>query len=123
MIKSLDPRITRAEIEENNPIEPLKEMDQWETFEVFHQKKRGDQHMHVGIVHAPNAEMALLYAKEQYGRRGISVNIWVVRTANVYSSEYEDADMFDVAEKLYREAGGYKVMEKINKYKKEHKTG
>lgn len=122
MINSLDPRITREQIEENNPINPLTDMDQWETYEVFHQKKRGDQHEHVGIVHAPNPEMALLFAKEQYGRRGISVNIWVVKTSNVFASDYDDADIFDtVPDKQYREAGGYKVMEMINKYKKENK--
>lgn len=123
MIKSLDPRITREQIEENNPITPLAEMDNWETYEVFHQKKRGDQHMHVGIVHAPNPEMALLFGKEQYGRRGITANIWVVKTANVFASEYDDVDMFETTpEKQYREAGGYKVMEKINKYKKAQKA-
>ncbi len=119
MIKSLDPRVTRAEIEMENTIEPLRQMDQWETYEVFHQKKRGDQHLHVGIVHAPNPEMAFIFAKEQFGRRGLSVNIWVVKTRDVFTSEYEDSDIFDtVPEKGYREAGGYKVMEKINKYKK-----
>ncbi len=123
MIKSLDPRVTRDQIELNNQIAPLQELDQWETYEVFHQKKRGDQHMHVGIVHAPNPEMALLFGKEQYGRRGITANIWVVKTANVFASEYEDQDIFEtVPEKQYREAGGYKVMEKINKYKKEQKS-
>ncbi|MFN5663605.1 MAG: phenylacetic acid degradation protein [Bacteroidota bacterium] len=123
MIKSLDPRVTREQIELNNQIAPLQELDQWETYEVFHQKKRGDQHMHVGIVHAPNPEMALLFGKEQYGRRGITANIWVVKTANVFASEYEDQDIFEtVPEKQYREAGGYKVMEKINKYKKEQKS-
>jgi ring-1,2-phenylacetyl-CoA epoxidase subunit PaaB len=123
MIKSLDPRVNRAQIELNNEIKPLNELDQWETYEVFHQKKRGDQHMHVGIVHAPNAEMALLFGKEQYGRRGITANIWVVKTANVFASEYEDQDIFEtVPEKQYREAGGYKVMDKINKYKKEQKA-
>ncbi len=123
MIKSLDPRITREQIEFDNSIEPLKEMDNWETYEVFHQKKRGDQHMHVGIVHAPNPEMALLFGKEQYGRRGITANIWVVKTAHVFASEYDDQDIFEtVPEKQYREAGGYKVMEKINKYKKEQKV-
>jgi ring-1,2-phenylacetyl-CoA epoxidase subunit PaaB len=123
MIKSLDPRVNRAQIELNNEIKPLNELDQWETYEVFHQKKRGDQHMHVGIVHAPNAEMALLFGKEQYGRRGITANIWVVKTANVFASEYEDQDIFDtVPEKQYREAAGYKVMDKINKYKKGQKS-
>lgn len=120
MINSLDPRITRNQIDMDNSIEPLKELDQWETYEVFHQKKRGDQHMHVGIVHAASPELALVFAKEQYGRRGPSVNIWVVKTRDVFASEYEDSDMFDtVPEKDYREAGGYKVMEKINRYKKE----
>ena len=123
MIKSLDPRVTREQIELDNQIAPLQELDQWETYEVFHQKKRGDQHMHVGIVHAPNPEMALLFGKEQYGRRGITANIWVVKTANVFASEYEDQDIFEpVPEQQYREAGGYKVMEKINKYKKEQKS-
>jgi ring-1,2-phenylacetyl-CoA epoxidase subunit PaaB len=122
MIKSLDPRVNRAAIELNNMIDPPKEMDQWETYEVFHQKKRGDQHMHVGIVHAPNAEMAMLFAKEQYGRRGVSANMWVVRTCDVLTTDYEDTDMFDVADKMYREASGYKVMEKINKYKRGQKA-
>jgi ring-1,2-phenylacetyl-CoA epoxidase subunit PaaB len=122
MIKSLDPRVTREQIADDNAIAPLAEMDQWETYEVFHQKKRGDQHMHVGIVHAPNADMAMLFGKEQYGRRGVSANIWVVKTIHVMASEYEDQDMFEtIPEKVYREAGGYKVMDKINKYKKKAK--
>jgi len=121
MIQSLDPRIAREKINEENNIAPLSEMDNWETYEVFHQKKRGDQHIHVGIVHAPNPEMAFLFGKEQYGRRGISVNMWVVKTSNVFASDYDDSDIFDtVPEKQYREAGGYKVMSKINKYKKEN---
>jgi ring-1,2-phenylacetyl-CoA epoxidase subunit PaaB len=121
MIQSLDPRIAREKINEENNIAPLSEMDNWETYEVFHQKKRGDQHVHVGIVHAPNPEMAFLFGKEQYGRRGISVNMWVVKTSYVFASNYDDSDIFDtVPEKQYREAGGYKVMSKINKYKKDN---
>jgi ring-1,2-phenylacetyl-CoA epoxidase subunit PaaB len=121
MIQSLDPRIAREKINEENNIAPLTEMDNWETYEVFHQKKRGDQHIHVGIVHAPNPEMAFLFGKEQYGRRGISVNMWVVKTSYVFASDYDDSDIFDtVPEKQYREAGGYKVMSKINKYKKDN---
>jgi ring-1,2-phenylacetyl-CoA epoxidase subunit PaaB len=121
MIKSLDPRITRAEIEKDIEAKPLEAMEHWETYEVFHQKKRGDQHMHVGIVHAPNVEMAILFGKDQFGRRGITANIWVVKTSNVFCTEYEDQDIFETTpEKQYREAGGYKVMDKINKYKKEN---
>lgn len=119
MNKSLDPRMNRIDLIEDQ-VE-LPQMDNWETYEVFHQKKRGDHHIHVGIVHAPNSEMALVMAKEAFGRRGITANLWVVKTVHVHASSYEDMDMFDTTpEKMYREAGGYKVMDKINKYKKEH---
>ena len=120
IIKSLDPRITRAEIEAEdgkNPLE-LKPLDHFETYEVFHQKKRGTHHVHVGTVHAPNPEMALLFAKEQFGRRGTCVNIWVARTSDLFASDYDDSDIFEnTPEKLYREAAPYKVMDKINAYK------
>ncbi len=115
-ILSLDPRIARVDLPEG-PVE-LSPLDEFQTYEVFHQKKRGDQHEHVGIVHAPNDEMALLFAKDQYARRGICVNIWVVKSENVIASSYDDTDIFLIApEKIYREAGGYKVMDKINKFK------
>jgi ring-1,2-phenylacetyl-CoA epoxidase subunit PaaB len=88
---------------------PLSDLDQWQTYEVFHQSNRGEQHKHVGIVHAPNAEMALLFAKEQYARRMKCVNLWVVKTTDVARTEYEDSDMFEPAtDKSYRESFGYK---------------
>ena len=90
--------------------------------EVFHQAKKGDHHIHVGSLHAPNPEMAFLLGKEQFARRYKCVNLWVVKTADIFSTDYADEDMFETnADKNYREAGGYKVMDKINKYKSEHK--
>ena len=72
-MKSYDPRINRAKLPDaEDKSEPLKKMDEWETYEVFHQKKRGEQHVHVGVVHAPNPEIALIFAKEQYGRRRVT---------------------------------------------------
>lgn len=118
MIKSLDPRITRAKISEDSSIEPLGELDQFQTYEVFHQKKRGQQHVHVGIVHAPNAEMALIYAKEQFSRRGETANLWVVPSDQVFATEYFDQDIFETTEeKIYRDPGTYKVMDRIKAYK------
>lgn len=119
IIKSLDPRISRAGIEADKSMEKeLQPLDHFETYEVFHQKKRGTHHQHVGVVHAPNPEMALLFAKEQFGRRGVCVNIWVSRTSDVYASDYDDSDIFSsTPEKLYREAAPYKVMDRINEYK------
>lgn len=118
MHKSLDPRVNRAELDYDKQIEPLGELDQFQTFEVFHQKKRGQQHVHVGIVHAPNADMALLYAKEQYSRRGTTSNLWVVPSSCVTATEYFDEDIFETTkEKTYRDPGVYKVMDRINAYK------
>ncbi len=120
MNNSIDPRVNRINFPDD--ITEKKELDQWITWEVFHQRKRGEQHEHVGIVHAPNSEMALVMAKETFGRRGHTANIWVVQSSHVYSTGYEDDDIFTTTpEKIYREAGGYKVMDKINKYKKEQK--
>ena len=118
MSKSLDPRIERANLDFDSQIEPLSEKDQFQTYEVFHQTKRGQQHVHVGIVHAPSPEMALVYAKEQYSRRGQTSNLWVVPSAQVMATEYFDEDIFETTpEKMYRDASVYKVMDRIKAYK------
>ena len=121
MIKSLDPRINRAQIDQDTAFEhPLGELEHFQTYEVFHQKKRGEHHVHVGSVHAPGPELALLFAKEQYGRRGTCVNMWVVKTSEVFATDYDDQDIFaTVPDKQYREAAIYKVMDKISKFKEE----
>lgn len=83
---------------------------QWPIFEVFHQQSRGDPHVYVGAVHATDAQMALLMAKEQYARRQACVNLWVVPASAITASEYEDADMFlHETDKSYRETWGYKT--------------
>lgn len=117
-IDSLDPRIARADLPDTGEYTDQVQLDQWETYEVFHQKSRGDHHIHVGCVHAPDQEIALLFAKEQYARRMKCVNLWVVRTANIHASSYEDSEMFEPAtDKSYREAFGYKNKHLIQKYK------
>lgn len=115
---SLDPRVARMDFADDaNPDQLLHNDEQWPTYEVFVQRKRGDQHTHAGIVHAPNGEMALVLAKEQFARRGYCVNLWVVATNEVYATEYLDSDIFDsVPEKTHREPVDYKVKDKITKY-------
>ncbi|HVZ41723.1 MAG TPA: hypothetical protein VHI13_20750 [Candidatus Kapabacteria bacterium] len=120
-INSLDPRITRAEIPVDNESTwtPLPDMDQHETYEVFHQEKRGDQPTHVGALHAPNPEMALVFAKEQYARRSRCVSIWVVRTRDIHTIGVEDSDVFETTPaKDYREARGYRVGGKLTEFKR-----
>jgi ring-1,2-phenylacetyl-CoA epoxidase subunit PaaB len=119
-IHSLDPRITRANITEEIPLSRLEEQELFETFEVFHQAKSGARHTHVGSVHAPNAEMAYLFAKEQYGRRMQTHNIWVVRTSDIVTAEQDDMlyETATQAEKEYRNANIWKVRDKIDRFKK-----
>jgi len=89
---------------------------QWSVYEVFHQKARGEHHVHVGSVHATDPEMALILAKEQYARRMACVNLWVVKASDIHASDYADSDMFAHAtDKSYREAYGYKVVKKMRK--------
>jgi ring-1,2-phenylacetyl-CoA epoxidase subunit PaaB len=97
---------------------------QWELYEVFHQKARGEHHVHVGAVHANSPEMALILAKEQYARRMACVNLWVVRARDIHASEYADSDMFDHAtDKSYREAYGYKVVKKVRQVEGKQESG
>lgn len=122
IIKSLDPRITRANIDDESQLGKQEPLDQWQTYEVFHQKKRGTHHVHVGSVHAPNPEMAILFAKEQYARRGVCVNLWVVKTADVFATDYEDEDIFATTpEKIHRDPESYKVMDRIKAFKERAK--
>lgn len=120
MPKSLDPRMNRAGlVPADESYLPAVELDQFQTFEVFHQRVRGEHHTHVGSVHAPNAEMALLFAKEQYARRSACVNLWVVKTSDVTATEYEDETMFQPSfDKNYREANYYKNREVIDEFKR-----
>lgn len=83
---------------------------QFQVFEVFHQQSRGEPHVHVGSVHAPDAETAIIMAKEQFGRRQACVNMWVVPAEAILATAYEDADIFEHGtDKSYREAFGYET--------------
>ncbi|MBZ0204627.1 MAG: 1,2-phenylacetyl-CoA epoxidase subunit B [Ignavibacteria bacterium] len=121
-MKSIDPRVNRMDLPSNEDgKEILEEQENWETYEVFHQKKRGEQHIHVGIVHAASPEMALIMAKEAFGRRRQTANLWVIKSAAVTASDYEDQDVFETTpEKTYREASDYYCMDRIRKYQQEH---
>ncbi len=117
MTNSLDPRIRRADLEASPASSGLAQNEEWETFAIFHQDKRGSAHEFVGIIHAPDPELALIFAKEQFGRRKKTVNLWAVRSTDIFTFQHEDDDMFStVPDKNYREASGYPVRKRINKY-------
>lgn len=88
---------------------------QWRVFEVFHQQARGEPHVHVGSIHAPDAEMALILAKEQYSRRQACVNLWVVPVESILATAYENDDIFERGtDKSYRESWGYKTPKTVH---------
>jgi ring-1,2-phenylacetyl-CoA epoxidase subunit PaaB len=77
---------------------------QWESYEVFHQSKRGDAHEHVGAVHAPDAQVALQFARDQFARRLRCVSLWVVRTRDITATDYQDESFFaHSTDKSYRD--------------------
>ena len=77
---------------------------EWPLYEVFVRGKRGLNHVHVGSLHAADAEMALHNARDVYTRRNEGVSIWVVRAADIHASAPGDkAALFDPAnDKVYR---------------------
>ena len=59
-------------------------------WEVFVRARRGLSHVHVGSLHAPDAETALQNARDVYTRRGEGVSIWVVRISEIPASDPDD---------------------------------
>jgi len=54
---------------------------QWPCFEVFLQETPERPHRHAGSVHAPDAEMALLNARDVFVRRPECCSLWVAPAA------------------------------------------
>ncbi len=87
---------------------------QWETYEVFHQSKRGDPHEHVGSVHAPDPQMALQLARDQFARRLKCASIWVCLSRDITATDYQDESFFaQVTDKSYRDPKAFEAPEKL----------
>jgi ring-1,2-phenylacetyl-CoA epoxidase subunit PaaB len=85
---------------------------QLEPWEVFRQEKEGDPMRHGGSVMAPDAELAVHYARELYGRRQESVRLWIVRRADIH--ELEDQDLLQPPlDRSFKKPGGYVMREKL----------
>ena len=57
--------------------------DHWPRFEVFKQEREGQPFRNVGSVHAPDAELALLSARDVFARRPACHSLWVVSAAAI----------------------------------------
>ncbi|MFB6105094.1 MAG: 1,2-phenylacetyl-CoA epoxidase subunit PaaB [Halobacteriaceae archaeon] len=78
-------------------------------FEVFRQEQPGEYHTHCGNVHAPDMEMAKLFAQIQHGRRKQTNSLWVVPKQAVEEVDTDDATFGGTTDKSYRFATAYNV--------------
>jgi ring-1,2-phenylacetyl-CoA epoxidase subunit PaaB len=87
----------------------------WPVWEVFVRGKRGLNHVHVGSLHAPDAETALRHARDLYTRRNEGVSIWVVPSAQISASSPDEKDEFFApnADKAYRHPTFYSIPDDV----------
>ena len=78
-------------------------------------RERGLSHVHVGSLHAPDAEMALRNGRDVYTRRQEGVSLWVVRASDITASSPDERDSFfdPAADKVYRHPTFYDVPEGV----------
>jgi phenylacetate-CoA oxygenase PaaH subunit len=83
-----------------------------EAWEVFRREKEGDPMRHGGSVVAPDAELAVHYAREMYGRRQESARLWVVRRADIL--DLDDPDLLQPPlDRSFKKPGGYVMRDKL----------
>lgn len=105
LLQSLDPRVSRLQIGQWPDQFTAPGHDQFETYEVFQQVKEGKPFEHTGIVHAPDPELAFVFGKEQYSRRGNTcLAMAIAPTSQVFVSPYTEADQSALA--LFNDYGG-----------------
>ncbi len=78
-------------------------------YEVFRQERKGQAFQHAGSVTAPDRAFAEWYAREQYGRRGESVALWVVPRDDIVAV----GEFVDELERNYHRVDGYPLKAKL----------
>jgi phenylacetate-CoA oxygenase PaaH subunit len=78
-------------------------------FEVFRQERKGQPFQHAGSLEAPDEAFAEWYAREQYGRRGESVALWVTPREAIAEID----DFVDELERNYHRVDGYPLKQKL----------
>lgn len=76
---------------ESEVSNPRSAMDtQWPRFMVFQQEGPNDPIVHNGTVHAPDAELAMLNARDVFVRRPEAVQLWVVLADEIFTQTQEE---------------------------------
>ena len=89
--------------------------NQWPLYEVFVRAKRGLNHVHVGLLHAADDEMALHHARDVYTRRNEGISIWVVRSDRITASDPDERETFfePSADKAFRHPTFYEIPDDV----------
>jgi phenylacetate-CoA oxygenase PaaH subunit len=87
-------------------------------YEVFRLERKGQPFQHAGSIEAPSDAFAEWYAREQYGRRGESVALWVVPREEIAEID----DFVDELERNYHRVDGYPLKEKLRKARERAET-
>jgi ring-1,2-phenylacetyl-CoA epoxidase subunit PaaB len=96
------------------------ETQTFSVFEVFSQKNQTSSFVHQFSLLAPNHEVAMVMARENFLRREPCVNIWVVKREDIYALPPEDRPFLDrLDNKSYRETKGYGDLQSKWRYHKE----
>jgi ring-1,2-phenylacetyl-CoA epoxidase subunit PaaB len=83
---------------------------QWTRYLVFEQDFPRNPHRLAGSVHAPDAELALLNARDVFVRRPTVISLWIVPADAVFARTAEElANDPDWADKLPQPAGSIKT--------------
>ena len=86
--------------------------DESQVFEVFRREREGAPMVHAGSVMAGSADLALIYAREVYGRRGESCLLWVAPRAAFHV--LDDGDVLRPGiDRSYRLVEGYRMRDKL----------
>lgn len=68
---------------------------QWPRYMVFQQEGPDQPVVHNGTVHAPDAELAMLNARDVFVRRPEAVALWVVRADEIFTQTQEELSQYD----------------------------
>lgn len=79
----------------------------YEEYEVFSQKKDTTPVQYQFSLLAPNHDMAMTMAREDFFRREIPKDIWVVKRSDIRKQMQSEREAFQRLDKPYRETKGY----------------
>lgn len=80
------------------------------TYEVFLKTDGKDGFAHAGSLDAPDDELALVFARETYVRRGEGTQAWIVRRSSVLV--LDPADLVVTAARTHASNDGHAVAER-----------